>query len=48
MKRFSPTRWWSKWEVLHDVFLLFGDVLPFVQETEASHATCNKLLQICT
>jgi len=26
--------------------VLFGDVLPFVQEIEASHAKCNKLLQI--
>ena len=46
MKNFSPTRWWSKWEVFHDIFVLFGDVLPFLQQTEASPATCNKLLQI--
>ena len=26
--------------------MLFGDVLPFVQETEESYTTCNKLLQI--
>jgi len=46
MKNFSPTRWWSKFEVFHDIFVLFGDVLPFLQQTEASPATCNKLLQI--
>ena len=38
MKNFSPTRWWSKWEVFHDIFVLFGDVVPFLQQTEASPA----------
>jgi len=43
MKSFSPTRWWSKWEVLHDEFVLFGDVLPFVQH-HVLHANCYRYL----
>ena len=46
MKSYSATRWWSKWEVIHQVFLLFGDILPFLKETNASPATCSKLLQL--
>lgn len=30
----SETRWWSKWEVLKQVFDLFGDVEPFLRENE--------------
>ena len=29
MPMFSKTRWWSRWEVLHHIMLLFGDVEPF-------------------
>ena len=46
VKSFSATRWWSRWEVFHQVFLLFGDVLPFLKETKASPATSSKLLQL--
>ena len=46
MKSHSCTRWWSKWEVLHQVFKYFGDIDPFLQKTEASHATTVKLLQL--
>ena len=46
MKSCSNTRWWSKWEVCHQVFLLFGDVVPFLKETNASPAPCSKLLQL--
>ena len=30
MPTFSKTRWWSRWEVLHHIMLLFGDVKPFL------------------
>ena len=30
VKTYSITRWWSRWEVFHQVFLFFGDVLPFI------------------
>ena len=46
IKSHSCTRWWSKWEVLHQVFKYFGDIDPFLQKTEASHATTVKLLQL--
>uniref|UniRef100_A0A1X7TZC1 Uncharacterized protein n=1 Tax=Amphimedon queenslandica TaxID=400682 RepID=A0A1X7TZC1_AMPQE len=28
---YSATRWWSKWEILHQAFLLFGDTEPFIK-----------------
>ena len=46
IKNLTSTRWWSKWEVHYDILALFGDVVPFMQETEASPTTCNKLLQL--
>ena len=47
MKSYCKTRWWSRWEVFHQVMQQFGDVLPFLQEqTELSPATRKKLLQI--
>ena len=32
--------------VFHQMFLLFGDVLPFLKETKASPATSSKLRQL--
>ena len=26
----SKTRWWSRWQVMHQLFLQFGDVHPFL------------------
>ena len=47
MASYSETRWWSRWEVFHQVMQQFGDVHPFLQEqTELSPAMRNKLLQI--
>ena len=46
VKSFCATRWWSSWEVFHQVFLLFGDVLPVLKETKASPVTSSKLLQL--
>ena len=45
VKFFSATRWWSRFEVCHQVFLLFGDILPFLKETKTSPVTSTKLLQ---
>ena len=47
MASYSDTRWWSRWEVFHQIVQQFGDVHPFLQEqTELSTATRRKLLQI--
>ena len=43
---YSETRWWSKWEVLQQVMLLFGDVLPLQENVDISPATRGKLLAI--
>ena len=32
MKTYSPTRWWSRWEVLKQTLKYFGDVEPFLEE----------------
>ena len=34
MSSYSATRWWSKWEVVKQVFLYFGDVKPFLEEND--------------
>ena len=31
---YSATRWWSKWEVVKQVLLYFGDIEPFLRENE--------------
>ena len=38
--------WWSRWEVMHQTLQQFGDVEPFLRDTEVSPATCKKLLHI--
>ena len=41
-KSYSPTRWWSWWEVAQQVMLQFAEILPFVQDrlqTAANKAT---------
>ena len=49
MALYSDTRWWSKWEVFHQVLLQFGDVLPFLQaHPEFSPVTTAKLVQLMT
>ena len=43
---YSKTQWWSRWEVIQQAFVLFGDVEPFLRENEhASSATRAKLLE---
>ena len=34
MRTYSPTRWWSKWEVMNLVLEYFADVEPFVREND--------------
>ena len=44
MKSYSATRWWSKWEVLHQLMIQFGDVEPFLDRyTDVAPATNAKL-----
>ena len=43
---YSATRWWSKWEVMNQILELFGDIEPFLRNTEEfSGITRAKLLE---
>ena len=45
MATYSATRWWSKWEVLHQLMVHFGDVEPFLRKNEdVGPSTRQKLL----
>ena len=47
MASFSKTRWWSRWEVMHQIMVQFGDVVPFLTNADlGSPATCSHLLEI--
>ena len=49
MASYSSTRWWSKWEVYHQVLVQFGDILPFLEkhcEIAPKARTSTKLLEI--
>ena len=47
MKSYSSTHWWSKWEVINQIFLYFGDIKPFLDKNEdVGPATRPKLLSI--
>ena len=47
MATLSKTRWWSRWEVLHQVLEQFGDLELFLRNNiEVSPATRSKLLEI--
>ena len=44
IRSYCPTRWWSKWECMKQVFELFPDVDSFVKSNdEFSHTTRSKL-----
>ena len=45
MPTYSPTRWWSKWEVLKQVYNAFGDVRSFLEKDEL-HASRSQMLEI--
>ena len=34
MMTYSSTRWWSKWEVMKQMLLYFGDIAPFLNEND--------------
>ena len=42
---YSQTRWWSRWEVMNQAFMMFGDIEPFLRENDVSPATRAKLLE---
>ncbi len=47
MASFSKTRWWSRWEVMHQIMVQFGDVMPFLTSDDlGSSATRSHLLAI--
>ena len=47
MRTYSPTRWWSKWEVMNLVLEYFADVEPFVRENDhLAPATRAQLMEI--
>ena len=47
MAGYSETRWWSKWEVIHQVLVQFGDVQAFLEENkDIAPANNSKLLSI--
>ena len=49
MASFSATRQWSRWEVMEQLLVQFGDVLPFLQNEEiGSPTTRAKLLALVT
>ena len=45
MASFSKTRWWSQWEVMHQMMVQFGDVMPFLTNADlGSSVTHSNLL----
>jgi len=45
MATYSHTRWWSKWELMSQILVQFGDVKPFLQKnTDIGASTRPKLL----
>ena len=41
MATYSVTRWWSRWEVIEQVSIQFGDVLPFLRREDLGSAMTN-------
>ena len=45
MATYSHTRWWSKWEIMSQILIQFGDVKPFLEKnTDIGSSTRPKLL----
>ena len=43
---YSATRWWSRFEVIHQLLNTFGDLPAFLHDSDLPPATTGKLLQI--
>lgn len=43
---YSATRWWSKFEVMQQVLIMFGDIPTFLSSDGLPHVTSSKLLEI--
>ena len=48
MPTLSKTRWWSRWEILHQLLVQFGDVQLFLQNNDVGPGIRPKLLEILT
>ena len=47
IRSYSPTGWWSQWEVIKQAMDFFGDIEPFLSSTDDfSPFTRSKLLAI--
>ena len=46
MQSYSTTRWWSRFEVMHQVMVQFGDIESFLRNEDVSSVTSSKLLKI--
>ena len=47
MASYSKTRWWSKWEIFHQLVVQFGDIEPFLSaHPEIGPSLRSKLLDI--
>ena len=47
MGSFSATRWWSRWEIMEQILVQFGDIDNFLHKDDlGSNATRTKLLDI--
>ena len=47
MQSYSPTRWWSRWEVMEQLLVQFGDVDIFLHHEDiGSPATLSKLIGV--
>ena len=44
MVSYSATRWWSKWEVMQQLLVQFGDVEPFLRNCDVAPTLSGKLL----
>ena len=49
MASYSKTRWWSRWEILNQLMIQFGDIEPFLRRNEDIGSSLRpKLLEMVT
>ena len=47
MASYCKTRWWSRWEILHQLMVQFGDIEPFLSaHSDIGPSLRSKLLDI--